>query len=165
MESEFKTSACPQFEIFLEDQLTGDLGGADAKSLADHLKSCAGCRVALEEARLAARLTAAGEPAGDPGPAFARVVMARIQAGQGREAAAGSYWQPFVSLAWRFAGTAALVLAMLLTYDVRLHNQSQPVVASARSGDVHELFSDPSRPPASRDDVLWMMTDVNHGQE
>jgi Putative zinc-finger len=165
MESEFKTSACLQFETLLEDCLSGDLGGADAKNLADHLKSCSGCRVALEEAKLAARLTAAAESAGDPGPAFARVVMARIQASQDREAAEGSYWQPFISLAWRFAGTAALVLVMLLTYDARFHNQSQPAGASARTGDVSELFSNPSRAPSSRDDVLLMMTDVNHGQK
>jgi Putative zinc-finger len=165
MEPEFKTSACLEFEPLLEDCVSGDLGGAEAKNLADHLKSCAGCRVALEEARLAMRLTGAAEPAGDPGPAFARVVMARIQAGHDRETAEGSYWQPFVTLAWRFAGTAALVLVMLLTYDARLHSQPQPAVASARTGDVHELFSDPSRPPASRDEVLWMMTDVNHGQK
>lgn len=165
MESEFKTSACPEFEVLLEDYLAGDLGGPEAKDLADHLKSCDRCRVALKESKLAARLIGVAEPTGDPGPAFARVVMARIKASRDRDLAEVSYWQPFVSLAWRFCGTAALVLVMLLTYEARLRNQPQPIVASARASDAHELFSDPSRPPASRDDVLLMMTDVNHGQQ
>ena len=55
--------ACTQFEAMLEDQLQGTLRGPEAAILTEHLASCAGCRTALEDAAVSARLLAIAEPA------------------------------------------------------------------------------------------------------
>ena len=79
MNTEYRTTACSQYEAALEDHLHGDLGGPEATELAEHLKTCCGCRTALEEAVFSARLLRIAEPAADPGPGFSHMVMARIR--------------------------------------------------------------------------------------
>jgi predicted anti-sigma-YlaC factor YlaD len=157
-------AACSRYEAMLEDQLQGTLRGPEAAMLAEHLVSCAGCRVALEDARVSARLLAVAEPAPDPGAGFSRIVMARIreqlQTSEGR-----SIWRPVVSVAWRFAATAAFALVLLVSFDLGRHSQwvaDQPIVAENRMPEIV-----PERPslPADRDDVLLMMADTSHGKQ
>src|SRR5271156_4139595 len=96
-------AACTQYEAALEDHFQGALHGPEAAMLAEHLQSCAGCRAALEEAAVSARLLAIAEPSPDPGAGFSRIVMARIR--QQQQSEGKSIWRPVVSVAWRFAAS------------------------------------------------------------
>jgi anti-sigma-K factor RskA len=167
-DKEFATSACADYEAVLEDYLNGELGAADAKRVADHRKQCAGCNEAIEHAAASVRLLRASGPLPQPSPAFARTVMARIRMAERQQMAErAGFWQPFVSLGWRFAATASLAVALLLTFAVRSGNRPQPNVASVRPIIVtHDLFApDPSRAPANRDEALMMVAENDHGNK
>ncbi len=163
MNEDYRSVACQEYEAALEDHLNGDLGGPEAAALSEHLKTCPGCRAALDEAVLSARLLRIAEPAGDPGPGFSHLVMARIRAelhlNEGK-----SIWQSFVSVAWRFAATAAFALVLLVTFDVSRHNQLQQDQSLLATNTLPELVPDHSSVPASSDDVLLMMAETNHGK-
>jgi predicted anti-sigma-YlaC factor YlaD len=157
-------AACTQYEAALEDYLQGLLRGPEAVMLAEHLQSCAGCRAALEDAAVSARLLAVAEPAPDPGAGFSRIVMARIrqqlQLNEGK-----SIWRPVVSVAWRFAATAAFALLMLVSFDLGRQSQlrsDQSIVAENR---VPEIAPDRPPLPANRDEVILMMADTSHGKQ
>jgi predicted anti-sigma-YlaC factor YlaD len=157
-------AACPRYEVALEDHLQGVLRGPEAAMLSEHLRSCAGCRAALEDAAVSARLLAIAEPAPDPGSGFSRIVMARIrqqlQTNEGK-----SIWRPVVSVAWRFAATAAFALVMLVSFDLGRQSQwrsDQSIVAENR---VPEIAPDRPSLPASRDEVILMMADTSHGKQ
>jgi anti-sigma factor RsiW len=166
MEARFNQAACSESEALLEDHLTDDLSGADAKKLAEHLESCAACSTALEHAAPSVQLLRSVPPSADPGPGFSRVVMTRIRAEMSRRGEQKSIWQPFVSLAWRFAATATLALALLVTFDAVRHIQygRQLNLAYVPVTETRDLFPDPASPPANRDEVLMMVADTNHGK-
>ena len=161
---EYKSSACRDYEALLEDSISGEIGGADALRLSEHLKGCAGCREARDEAALSPRLLRLMEATADPGPEFARDVMARIRADRGVRAERG-FWQPLISMGWRFAATATVALALLVAYDARSHIQQQPQeTASLEASRIPDIFSpDPARVPTTRDEVLMMVAD-EHGK-
>ena len=163
MNEEYRTTACSQYEAALEDHLHGDLGGPEAAELAEHLKTCSGCRTALDEGVLSTRLLRIAEPAADPGPGFSHMVMARIRAElhlhEGR-----SIWKPFVSLAWRFAATAAVALVILISFDIGRHSRVQPDQSLLATNRLPELVPDQSSVPTSSDDVLLLMAETNHGK-
>jgi hypothetical protein len=163
---EYSTSACPDYEALLEDSISGEIGGADAIRLSEHLKSCAGCREAREHVVVTPRLLHLAEATADPGPGFSRDVMARIRTDRDVRAERG-FWQPLVSMGWRFAATATLALAVLVAYDSTYHvehpaRQTATLEASSR---VPDMFSpDPARVPSSRDEVLMMVADDEHAK-
>ncbi len=165
MDAEANNGACPRYEATLEDYLTGQLSGAEAKHVADHLAECSACRAAFEQAAPAARLLALAEPAPDPGPAFARIAMARIR--QQMADAEKGFWQPFVVLAWRFAATVAVVLALAVSYEVVRGQRRAPApeaIAQARLNDMSYMFSaEQERVPSTRDDVLLMVAEAKNG--
>jgi predicted anti-sigma-YlaC factor YlaD len=163
MNTEYRTTACSQYEAVLEDHLHGDLGGHEATELAEHLKTCFGCRTALDEAMLSARLLGVAEPAADPGPGFSHMVMARIRA-ELHLNEARSIWQPFVSLAWRFAATAAVALVILVSFAIGRHSQLQQDQSLLATNRLPELVPDQSSVPTSSDDVLLLMAESNHGK-
>jgi anti-sigma factor RsiW len=157
-------AACPEHELLLEDYLNGELTGAEARRATAHVESCTACADAWESAVTSTALLRAAAGAEDPGPAFSRVVMARIRAAEEeRSAERVSFWQPFVSLGWRFALTATLALGLLLTYDAGWGKRSQPNTAQARP-IVRDLFTpDPVNAPANGDEALMMVAETNHG--
>jgi anti-sigma factor RsiW len=155
MDSGPKDHSCLEFEALLEDSLEGQLGGAEAKSLAAHLETCARCREALDAARLTTHLFHAAEPTPDPGPGFARLVMARIREEQ--KSLKGSFWVPLVSFGWRFAMTASLALVLLVVYAAKSAPQPLSQDVAMTGGGNQELFVDPAAPPVSRDDVFLMV--------
>jgi predicted anti-sigma-YlaC factor YlaD len=162
---EYNTSACPDYEALLEDSISGEIGGADAIRLSEHLKSCAGCREAREHVALAPRLLHLAEATADPGPGFSRDVMARIRTDRDVRSERG-FWQPLVSMGWRFAATATLALALLVAYDSTFHveqtAQQAPTLEAAR---IPDMFSpDPARVPSSRDEVLMMVAEDEHAK-
>jgi predicted anti-sigma-YlaC factor YlaD len=163
MNEDYRSAACQEYEAALEDHLHGDLGGPEGAVLSEHLKTCSGCRSALDEAVLSARLLLVAEPVADPGPGFSHLVMARIRA-ELRNNEGKSVWHSFVSLAWRFAATAALALVLLVTFDVSRHNQFQQDQSLLAANTLPELVPDHSSVPASADDVLLMMAETNHGK-
>lgn len=165
MEGEYRNSACSEYEALLEDSVSGEIGGADAVRLSDHLKDCAGCREALDNAAVSSRILRLAEATADPGPGFARGVMARIRVDKDVRAERG-FWQPLISMAWRFAATATLALAVLVAYDTTSHTQPPvAMTASAEAGRLPDIFSpDPARVPTSRDEVLMMVAENEHGK-
>jgi predicted anti-sigma-YlaC factor YlaD len=165
MDAEYHGSACPKYEALLEDLINCEANSAEAASLAEHMRECPGCRNAFKEAAAGARLLRYAEPTPDPGPGFAHVVMARIRAADAASESK-SIWQPFVSMAWKFAATAAMGLAVLITVDATGHQTIQQDDAIlARQADSRDLLSaDPANPPRNADDVLMLMAETNHGQ-
>jgi predicted anti-sigma-YlaC factor YlaD len=157
------STACREFEASLEDHLEGELGGPEAAKLSEHLKTCARCRAALDLASLSTRLLSAGDPTADPGPGFARLVMARIRSEQ-QLAGEKSIWLPFVSVAWRFAAAASLAVIALITYSTTLHQVPQQNIARMRGMQSRDLVTDAGSPPESRDDIVMMMAETNHGK-
>jgi len=159
-------AACGQYEALLEDYLNGELSAADAKVAAEHWQSCAGCSAALQHAAASLRLLRAAKSSADPGPGFARMVMARIRAAEIDQAARrSSFWQPFVSFGWRFAATATLALAVFVSYNAGWGHRLQPNVATARPTETTDLFApEPARVPANGDEVLMMVADNSHAK-
>jgi anti-sigma factor RsiW len=157
-------AACPEYELLLEDYLNGDLTGAEAQRAAAHVESCAACAEAWKSAAMGAALLRAAAGADDPGPAFSRVVMARVRAAEEeRSAERGSFWQTFVSFGWRFAVTATLALGLLVTYDAGWGRRPQPNAVAARP-IVRDLFTpDPANMPANGDEALIMVAESSHG--
>jgi hypothetical protein len=163
----FKTTACTKYEALLEDYLGSTLDAAQSMAAEQHWRDCAGCRAALQEASASVRLLRLAGPSAGPGPAFARTVMARIRAAESdlaRSSERAGFWQPLVKLGWRFAATATVVLAVLLTYDAGWGHRVQQNAANVRLMGGNDIFApDPVNPPASRDEVLMMVADTNHG--
>jgi len=157
-------AACPRYEAALEDHLQGVLRGPEAVILAEHLRSCTGCRAAFEDAAVSARLLAIAEPAPDPGAGFSRIVMARVrrqlQLNEGK-----SIWRPVVSVAWRFAATAAFALLMLVSFDLGRQSQVQSDQSIVAENHVPEIAPDRPSLPANRDEVILMMADTSHGKQ
>ncbi len=160
----FVHNACAQYEIRLEDYLDGALSAAEAQSVEQHWRDCVGCRAALERAFASGRLLRVVGPSEGPGPAFARTVMARIQAEQEALGDRSGFWLPLVTLGWRVAATATVVLGVLVTYDAGWGRHAQPDRNTARLIRVSDIFApDPANAPASRDEVLMMEAETNHG--
>jgi predicted anti-sigma-YlaC factor YlaD len=165
MDGKYQARPCKEYEALLEDSISGEIGGSDAVRLSEHLESCSGCREAREHAALSSRLLRLAEPTADPGPGFARDVMARIRSDRGVRIER-SFWQPLVSMGWRIAATATVALALLIAYDTRSHVQ-QPAqqTASLEAARIPDMFSpDPARVPSSRDEVLMMVAEDEHGK-
>lgn len=165
-DTDFGITVCAKFEALLEDYLDGELSIGDAKLAEQHWQNCAACRGALEQAASSVRLLRLAGPSDGPGPGFARTVMARIRvAEQYRTIERAGFWQPLVSLGWRFAATATLVLGVLVTYDAGWGRHAQPELKTARLTDVNDFFGpDPANPPANRDEVLMMVAETNHAK-
>ena len=160
-------TVCLQYEAVLEDYLEGVLDEAGAEAVRRHLRDCPGCGAALDRAAGSVRLLRIAEPSQAPGQAFARNVMARIRsAEQQRTAERAVFWQPFVVSGWRFAGTAALALGVLLTCDIGWSHYARLNLASARSVDRMDMFApEPARAPSSKDEVPMMVAETNHAKQ
>lgn len=154
--------ACAEYEALLEDHLTGSLGGPDAQKLSEHLKGCDGCRKALDHVAGSISLLRVAEATPDPGPGFARLVMARIRTE--REEHVRGVWRQIIPFAMRLAATAALVFVGLITYDFSSRNQVPTQVAQLRATEARDLFPDPGMAPENRDEVLMMVAEQNHGK-
>jgi len=150
------------YEPLLEDYLSGQLGGTDVTSVLEHLHGCGSCSAALEHAAGSVGVLHAAEPSADPGPGFARIVMARIRAAENeRVALRASPWQPFVAFGWRFAATATLALVAWLSYNAGWGHRAQPNVVALRP--TIDIFApDPAKVPATGDEVLIMVADNGH---
>jgi len=161
---EVEHAQCERHEALLEDYLNGELSAADAKTSLDHLDTCSACHAALQRAATSTRLLRLAEPWPDPGPEFARLVMARIRATESeRVAGRANFWQPFVSFGWRFAATATFAVVALVGYNAGRGHWAQPNEVAARPTQGFDLFApEPARVPTNGDEVLMMVADNGH---
>jgi anti-sigma factor RsiW len=157
------SGACSDFEARLYDRISGEMSGVNTAGVDAHLKTCPACAAALERASFSARLLRIAEPTPDPGPGFARITMAHIRQATSDRADEKSIWSPFVSLAWKFAATAGIALALVLTFDISQHRNSMDG-SYVSSSDDSGLFSDVNYNSSDRDDFLISPTDGNHGR-
>jgi predicted anti-sigma-YlaC factor YlaD len=162
--TESNYAACPAYEAMLEDHLNGELVGSEASALSAHLQSCSGCRSALDQAVVSSRLLRLAEPTPDPGSGFSHMLMARIRT-ELHLAEDKSVWQAIVSFAWRFAASAAMVALVLVSFEVGRHNQFQQDESQMAVNRLPEIVPDQRSLPATRDEVLLMMAESNHGQQ
>lgn len=165
MDMQQRALACGKYEELLADYLSGECGAAASAKANAHLRECSNCREALEEARAGAAFLKVSAPLVDdrvePRPEFARLTMARIRMESQQAAERSGFWQPFISVAWRFAATAMVALAILLTYAVRGgHTARQRAMVKAPLADV--FSPDPTRVPADQDGILMMVAETNH---
>jgi predicted anti-sigma-YlaC factor YlaD len=157
--------ACAKYEELLADYLAGECDSSGLARVKAHLRDCLDCRTAVEESRAGAAFLNISAPLLDkspePRPDFARVTMARIRMESERASERTGFWQPFVSFAWRFAATAVVALAILLTYAVRGgRTQRQRAMVQAPLADV--FAPDPTRVPANQDEILLMVAETDH---
>jgi len=167
-ENDFANCACPEYEVMLEEYLEGTLENGAVRRLNEHLKLCDGCSHAFAEATEASMWLRQAERTPDPGPAFTHMVMTRVRTQESEPRA--SFWEPFVSLAWKFATTAALALVLMLAYAVHGTNPASPdnSVAATVSlqGDMQEiLVAGQSTVPATRSDMVRMVTESDNAQQ
>ena len=166
-QNEFVSGACYGYEALLEDYLEGALDAANSRKVADHLRTCAGCSFAVDSAAPVAKWLRVVEPTPDPGPAFVRTVMARVRMEQETRGRV-SVWEPLVSLAWKFATTAALALVILLAYASRGNGvpvadlPSAPAVATSSVAD--SLALGQTSVPVVRGDLISMVTESDNAQ-
>jgi len=164
-ENDFASCACLEYEAMLEDYLGGALENGASRKVAEHLKSCAGCSRALEDAAAASEMLRGVGRVPDPGPSFTHMVMARVRTAESESRT--SFWEPFVSLAWKFATTAALALVVMLAYATHGTNATNNNVATvAPQGEVQQmLMAGQSMVPATRSDLVRMVTEADDAQQ
>ncbi len=164
-----KAQKCSKVEPFLDDYLRGELPRAAAERLAAHLEMCGGCREALDDLRISAKLVGATfEETADPGPGFAHLVMARVNTAERWLQGQRAFWRPFEAVAWRLAFTAALALAFLFAYGFRnapVANQTAtpPILASQSEAFVRPASFSPA--PSNGNEVLMAIAERHHGQQ
>jgi hypothetical protein len=67
-------------------------------------------------------------------------------------------------VAWRFAAVASLAIVALLTFGTRTQPAAQENLAQLRLPQAYNLVADPNNPPETRDEILLMMAENNHGK-
>jgi anti-sigma factor RsiW len=166
MDAESDSKACAEYAALLEDYVAGELVGHSAHDIENHLQACSACREAVELARLGAQLLRTGpQSVGEPGPAFAGQVMARIRAeeeqGSARE---DRFWRPLEALAWRMTLSAALALTLLVAYGLKARPEP-PAFTTTSQLQTGSLFESVQQ-PSTGDDVLLSLAESqnNHGK-
>lgn len=166
-ENDFASCGCPEYEAVLEDYLAGALVNGASRTIAEHLKACAGCSRALEDAAAASEMLRGMERVPDPGPSFTHMVMARVRTTESESRT--SFWEPFVSMAWKFATTAALALVVMIAYATHGTNATTAgasVATVAPQGEVQQmLMAGQSMVPATRSDLVRMVTESDNAEQ
>lgn len=151
---------CRDYEARLEDLLDEQLDPAALKDVAIHLAGCPACREAVEAAQRSRKLLHALEPVGEPGAEFWPRVEASIR---GQMEKQHHFWRPLEVLAWRLSWSAGLALVLLGAYlatsALFRHEGQKP-----QETEIREIFPDPVRQPADRDEVLLTLAENGHGR-
>lgn len=149
---------CPEYQASLEDVLReGEVCIEPGSPLELHLRSCADCRGALNEALIASKLMLhARYPETAPSAAFVTRVMAAIR--EATQAAPSAIWRPLELLASRMALVAAVVLLALSVYL----REFAPARGAVVNGPVEIGAGMPEPPalPADADEVLVSLSDT-----
>lgn len=162
-------SDCKKLEPLLDDYLRGRVPPSVADSVDLHVESCANCREALEDLRISSRLVSGTfEAAADPGTAFARMVMARINTAEDWIQEQVSFWRPIEALSLRLVFSAALVLIFLFAYGLGVRDtpaapQPETSVIFVQQPEAFQPASfSPS--PSNNDEVLVAIAERHHEQ-
>ena len=159
-----RRTACKQYEARWENYLEGTADSNSVEELTAHLERCAGCREALEAARLGRELLSQNlSPAPEPGVAFAARVVASIRAQQNWRLAAGDFWRPLEVLAARLVWTATVALLVLAAYLVGVAPRQNRGQVSSHT-EVSEGFPEPAQQPADKDEVLLTLAEDGYGR-
>jgi anti-sigma factor RsiW len=155
---------CGKLEPLFDDYLHGELPRATAEQLAAHLETCDSCREALEDLTISAKLIGGTfEPAEDPGLGFTRAVMACISSAEQWLREQRTFWRPFEALALRLAFSAALVLAFLFAYGIRMSSETPAAPVTSISSQQQDIFTVPVvAAPSSSDEVLMAIAEKHH---
>ncbi len=158
-------TACKGYEARLEDHLSGTQAPPATNELEAHLAGCAGCREALEAARVSRQLLQESlESAGTPSGAFATRVVAAIHAEENRRLAAADFWRPLETLASRLAWTAAVALLVMTAFFFQFRATGGPGRFSTQT-EISEGFPELGGQPAAQDEVLMTLAEGAHGQQ
>ncbi|MGB6483648.1 MAG: zf-HC2 domain-containing protein [Candidatus Acidiferrales bacterium] len=159
-----KRKDCENLQPLLDDYLHGELPRATADRLAVHLDTCGNCRGALDDLRISATLVgAAFEQTEDPSSGFVRLVMARINVAEQWLQEQRSFWRPFEALAWRLTFSAALILAFLFAYGIRISSEAPatpPATVSVQQRDIFTVAAPTA--PSSDDEILMAVAEHRH---
>jgi predicted anti-sigma-YlaC factor YlaD len=148
----------------MEDHLDATPEGLKSDpELTAHLGRCERCRESFAAAQLANTLLAAVEtPAPQPSEAFVTRVMATIREEQARLAAPAAVWRLLENLASRFAVVAAVVLLALSVFL----GEFAPALRQVEVGGATVVtgeWPEPPAPPATQDEVLLSLSEIENG--
>jgi|SRR4029077_13634436 hypothetical protein len=150
---------CPEYQASLEDVLHDGEARVEPNSpLALHLRGCADCRQALNDALIASKLMLhARNPEYASSSAFVTRVMAAIR--EATQAAPNAIWRPLELLASRMALVAAVVLLALSVY-LREFAPARGTVAVNAQTEIGAGMPEPPAQPADADEVLMSLADT-----
>jgi predicted anti-sigma-YlaC factor YlaD len=150
---------CPEYQPDLEDVLRdGEARVEPGSRLEIHLRGCAGCRDALNNALGASKLMRhARYPEIAASPAFVARVMASIR--EATQAAPATIWRPLELLASRMAVVAAVVLLLLSVY-LREITPARSTAQVNAPAEVGAILPEPPAQPANADEVLMSLADA-----
>ena len=159
-----RAAACRAMEARLEDYIEGCLASREAGEVEAHVRKCARCATAWEQAKASASLLAPLRERPLPGasPFFAGRVLARIRE-QRRDQ---ELWKPLETagrqLCW-LAAAAALVLGVFVL-RFQLIAPPPPASPAVQQSQVEELINVPVSQPAVRNDILLIASSNAHAR-
>ena len=159
---------CYNYQARMEDCLgAAPIAIEPDPELAAHLRGCGKCREAFTAAERSARLFAGVEkPDVQPSEAFVTRVMASIREAEANLSAPAAVWRPLEVLASRFALVSAVVLLALSVFlgEFSAALRQPDVVTSTTTGaEVSSDWPEPPAQPATQDEVLMSLVDVDNG--
>jgi predicted anti-sigma-YlaC factor YlaD len=159
---------CREFQVRMEDAIGADPQAAESdEALVMHLRECENCRELSAAAELSARLfSAAAVPMVQPSEAFVTRVMASIREQEAILSAPSQVWRPLEALASRFALVSAVVLLALSVFLGEFSpvlRQPEVLPTGAATAEVTSDWPEPPAQPATQDEVLMSLVDVENG--
>jgi hypothetical protein len=160
---------CRKYQIRMEDCVGAEPQAAESDvELAAHLRECSKCREAFAAAQLSGRLFAGvEEPEVQPTEAFVTRVMASVREAEATLSAPAAVWRPLEALASRFALVAAVVLLALSVFlgefSPALRQAEVVSTGPASTAEVTSDWPEPPAQPATQDEVLMSLVDVDNG--
>jgi hypothetical protein len=159
---------CRKYQMRMEECLGVDSQVMESdQELSAHLRECGKCREAFAAAQLSQQLFAGAEvPEVPVSEAFVTRVMASV-----REAdatlAPSPVWRPLEILASRFALVSAVVLLALSVFlgefSPALRQPEAASITPASNEVVVGDWPEPPAQPATQDEVLMSLVDVDNG--
>jgi predicted anti-sigma-YlaC factor YlaD len=161
----YQDDACSAYAVRLESALesaANDRPALDA-DLEAHLASCAGCRVAFEDAAVARQLLEASLAPVAPSFGFSTRVLANIRAEEARQAQGSIFWRPLEHLAAKVALVAATIV-LLLSFYVYGFMPRNPTGTVATDQNLTLVPQPENQQPNTPDDVLMYLAENGHAR-
>lgn len=159
---------CREYEgrlALLEDYANGDLAQTARAGLAAHLETCAACRQAVSDARLASALLAETlEPAAVPTGFFRTRMDALLRAEEERQRESLEFWPALERLASRLAMGSAVALVTLGAFLAGMQIHDNLAVTDTRESEIREMVPRPVQLPANHEEVLATLVADGNGR-